>query len=149
LYLLDSNVLNAYCGTDTPNKKVRLWMDSVDDPDVYINVIVVAESKRAIEKGRRNAKCNMRKLKQKEETLREIIVSYADRILNIDIDTAMVWGELLSYEKNERRTRDLGLAASAKVRNYTVVTRNVDDFKGRGVRLLNPFKTPPDIVEIG
>jgi predicted nucleic acid-binding protein len=33
------------------------------------------------------------------------------------------------------------IAAVAKVNGLTVVTRNVADFAGFGVQLLNPFKT--------
>jgi len=32
------------------------------------------------------------------------------------------------------------IAATAKVHNLTVVTRNVGDFKAFGVKVLNPFK---------
>jgi hypothetical protein len=60
----------------------------------------------------------------------------------------MVWGAFLSTEINEDKTRDLAIAASAKVNSYTVATRNIDDFRDRGVRLLNPFERPPAILEI-
>ena len=36
------------------------------------------------------------------------------------------------------------LAASAKIRGWTLVTRNVKDLKGSGVSLLNPFEAPRD-----
>jgi len=32
----------------------------------------------------------------------------------------------------------------AKVVGLTMVTRNVDDFRCRGVPILNPFKDPPE-----
>ena len=35
---------------------------------------------------------------------------------------------------------DLLLAATANVRRYTVVTRNVADFEGRVERVMDPFK---------
>jgi len=35
------------------------------------------------------------------------------------------------------------LAASAKVRGWTLVTRNVTDLRSSGVSLLNPFEPPP------
>jgi hypothetical protein len=34
------------------------------------------------------------------------------------------------------------LAATAKVRGWTLVTRNVSDVERTGVRLLNPFDPP-------
>jgi predicted nucleic acid-binding protein len=39
---------------------------------------------------------------------------------------------------------DTGLTATAKVRRLIVLTRNVDDFRDRGVPLLNPYKDPPE-----
>lgn len=34
------------------------------------------------------------------------------------------------------------IAAIARAHNYTVVTRNVADFKRFGIPLVNPFSTP-------
>lgn len=39
--------------------------------------------------------------------------------------------------------REIWLAATALVHGLVVVTRNVRDFRGRGVPLLDPFRTPP------
>lgn len=36
---------------------------------------------------------------------------------------------------------DLALAAAARV--YVLVTRSIEDFETRGVRLLDPFRDPP------
>jgi len=35
---------------------------------------------------------------------------------------------------------DAGLAATARVHGLTVVTRNIKDFDGRGVKVVDPFK---------
>jgi predicted nucleic acid-binding protein len=39
---------------------------------------------------------------------------------------------------------DCGLAATARVHGLTMVTRNVADFAGRAVGLLNPYKLPAE-----
>ncbi|MER8887502.1 hypothetical protein [Mesorhizobium sp. M0816] len=44
--------------------------------------------------------------------------------------------------KNKDRW-DLALAATARVHGLILVTRNIKDFAGRGVHLLNPFEDPP------
>lgn len=36
----------------------------------------------------------------------------------------------------------MALAATARVHGLVIVTRNVSDFTGRGVRILDPFKSP-------
>jgi predicted nucleic acid-binding protein len=40
----------------------------------------------------------------------------------------------------------MALAATARVRGLVLVTRNSADFKGRDVRVLDPFKANPEIV---
>jgi len=39
-----------------------------------------------------------------------------------------------------RAERDACIAATALVHGMTVVTRNVDDFKPHGVRIVNPWE---------
>lgn len=46
---------------------------------------------------------------------------------------------LLAGKGQVRSYADMLIAATAQVRAYTVVTRNVRDFEGCGVGILNPF----------
>jgi toxin FitB len=48
-----------------------------------------------------------------------------------------MWGRL--RVPNEQHALDKQVAATALIYDLTVVTRNVADFDGCGVRLLNPF----------
>jgi predicted nucleic acid-binding protein len=82
VYLLDSTVIDAYFRRK-PHKNVQLWFKDVSDPEIFINVMVITEAKRAIERGRRQANCNVRKLKDKENILKTIIRDYSSRILPI------------------------------------------------------------------
>jgi predicted nucleic acid-binding protein len=43
---------------------------------------------------------------------------------------------------SDKHVDDTGLAATARVHGLIVVTRNIKDFDGRGVPLLDPFKAP-------
>jgi predicted nucleic acid-binding protein len=45
------------------------------------------------------------------------------------------------HRRSDTLYEDAMIAAVAKVNGLTVVTRNVADFAGFGVQLLNPFKT--------
>jgi toxin FitB len=40
----------------------------------------------------------------------------------------------------------MALAATARIHGFVLVTRNLKDFAGREVRLLNPFRNPPEQV---
>jgi hypothetical protein len=63
--------------------------------------------------------------------------NYADRILSIDDDVAIAGGHLMA-----RRTLPVPdglLAATARVHNLILVTRNAADFADTGVGLVNPW----------
>jgi predicted nucleic acid-binding protein len=66
-----------------------------------------------------------------------IVGDYADKILSFDEDCAQVWGRLLS--PHPQHSIDKQIAAIELIHNLTVVTRNVDDFRGTGVEVNNPF----------
>jgi predicted nucleic acid-binding protein len=62
---------------------------------------------------------------------------YADRILAVDDDVATAWGYLMA-----RRSFPVPgglIAATARVHNLTLVTRNIADFAGTGVDVVNPW----------
>lgn len=48
--------------------------------------------------------------------------------------------------QKDKHRDDMALAATARVRGLVLVTRNVADFKGRDVRILDPFQAKPEIV---
>ena len=71
---------------------------------------------------------------------------FSDRIIAIDEPVVAEWTRLLGNKNKDRW--DVALAATARVHGPVLVTRNVSDFEGRGVRGLNPFKSPPEILDI-
>jgi predicted nucleic acid-binding protein len=76
-----------------------------------------------------------------EQWLAEVLQTYGDRVLDLDGDAAQIWGRL--RVPNLHKAIDKQIAAIALLHDLTVVTRNVDDFAGCGVRLLNPFQPVP------
>jgi predicted nucleic acid-binding protein len=67
----------------------------------------------------------------------------SNEVLPITIDIARRAGELSSRLKAQGQTRsqaDRLIAATAQIYDLTVVTRNVHDFAGCGVGVLNPFQ---------
>lgn len=77
--------------------------------------------------------------------------TYAESILNsipvLDFDTevARTYAELYAQALGQQRrsnlnVHDLQIAATALVQGYSILTTNVDDFKGvPGVRLISPY----------
>lgn len=60
------------------------------------------------------------------------------RFLPVDEDVGQLWGRL--RVPHPEHALDKLIAATALIHDLTVVTRNVDDFAGLGVRVLNPFE---------
>ena len=65
------------------------------------------------------------------------MTDYADKILSFDEECAQVWGRLMS--PHPEHSIDKQIAAIALIHDLTVVTRNVDDFRGTGVAIMDPF----------
>ena len=63
-------------------------------------------------------------------------------MLPIDARTANTWGRIMA--RGQARGRPLGtmdafIAATAEQHDLTLVTRNLSDFDGLGIRLLSPW----------
>ena len=64
------------------------------------------------------------------------------RILPFDTEAASDYAEIFAARRKAERpvgTIDLIVAAIARVRGSNVVTRNVADFEGAGVAIINPW----------
>lgn len=135
-YLLDENVIREL--GPRGNANVRKWVATVDDVDLRLSVATLFEK-------RRGAEMLKRRDPDRAAALLGAIVAlekaYADRIIAVDEAVVEQWTRLLGGKNKDRW--DLALAATARVHDLVLVTRNTKDFEGRGVRLLNPFRDPP------
>lgn len=133
-YLLDTNVLSE---THRPrgDEGVRRWISSTPAADLYLSVLVVGEVRRGIERLKRR---DPSQAEVYEVWLTTVLSDYADRVLPVDAETANEWGRM-SVPVPVPIVDGL-MAATAKVRNMTFVTRNTRDVARTGVRLLNPFE---------
>lgn len=134
-YLLDTNVLREL-GKTSPHKNVAAWLKSVDDADLAISALTVREIAKGVVKLRKTKPETAAAL---GATVTTIFNAFEERILPIDRAVASVWGEALG--ESEKHVDDAGLAATARVYDLIVITRNVKDFDGRGVKVIDPFKT--------
>lgn len=63
-------------------------------------------------------------------------------VLDFDAETASQWARLLAKLKRRGRAmpvKDSLIAATALANGLVMTTRNVADFKGAGVKVVNPF----------
>ena len=137
-YLLDTNVVRELRLNGQRN--VQAWRRTIDDAELRISVMTLHEIRRGWETMKRRdpgrATVGLEKLAALED-------AYKDRIIPVDAAIAAEWARLVG-EKDKHRD-DMALAATCRVRDLVLATRNIADFKGRGVRVLDPFKVRPEI----
>lgn len=134
-WLLDSNVLAELRKGPRANPSVMAWFDATDEADLFTSVLVLGEARRGVESIRRRDAIAAQALEQWLLRLRE---TFADRVLPVDDIIAERWGAL--NVPDPFPAVDGLLAATALVRDLTLVTRNVRDVERTGVRLYNPFE---------
>ena len=132
-YLLDTNVISE-ARKPAGNLNVKQWLASTSSDDLYLSVLVLGEVRQGIERLRRRdpAQANTYDL-----WLTRLRQDYSDRILPITLAVAEEWGRLNSVRPLP--VVDSLLAATARVHDLTLVTRNTTDLAQTGVHLLNPF----------
>ncbi len=138
VYLIDTNVLSEVRKKQKANKGVKRFFESVsnDEKGLYVSVVTIGELRRGIELIQHRGDTQQANLL--ENWLAIILNEYQDYILDIDQDTAQLWGKLRA--PHPENALDKQIAATALIHGLTVVTRNTKDFSKTGVKVLNPFK---------
>jgi len=137
MYLVDTNVISEVRKKSKANKGVRAFFKQVvtEEAPVFISVVTVGELRRGVELIRHRG--DVRQANQLEKWLTALLTEYRDNILDIEPDTAQLWGRLrVPHPEN---ALDKLIAATALIYDLTVVTRNHKDFVRTGVKVLNPF----------
>lgn len=130
-YLVDTCVLS-----EARRRSVAAvaWLSAVDPLALFVSVITIGEIAKGIGLRERTDPVAAVSLDRWLDRLRR---SYSDRILPIDDAVAVAWGHLMV-----RRTLPVPdglIAATARVHNLTLVTRNIADFADTGVEVVNPW----------
>lgn len=136
MYLVDTNVISEARKGAKANHGVRNFFQQSHSDDIYLSAQTVGEIRRGLENIRQRG--DIPQARKLEKWLNLIVDDYADRILSFDEECAQVWGRLMS--PHPQHPIDKQIAAIALIYDLTVVTRNVDDFRGTGVKLINPFE---------
>lgn len=134
-FLVDTNVLSEIRKGDRCNKSVADWWSTVAENEIFISVLTVGEIRKGIEQVRRRDDRYARAL---EAWLSLLIRRHRDRILTVELEVAEEWGRL--SVPDPLPVIDGLLAATAKLRGLTLVTRNVADIARTGVDSFNPWQ---------
>ena len=135
MYLIDTNVISEARKGAKANAGVKRFFQEANIDDVYLTVQTIGEIRRGLENIRQRG--DMPHAKKLDKWLAVVVLEYSDRILTFDEECAQIWGRLMS--PHPQHPIDKQIAAIALIHDLAVVTRNVDDFRGTGVQIINPF----------
>ena len=133
-FLLDTNVISE-ARRPRGDANVKAWLASVPADNLYLSVLVVGEIRGGIERLRRRDPVQADAYEGWLATLRR---DYADRLLPVTAEVADEWGRM--NVSDPVPVVDGLMAATAKVKCLTLVTRNTADIERSGARILNPFE---------
>lgn len=137
MFLIDTNVISELMRA-TPAPSVLKWFSTQDPSTLYLSAVTEAELRTGIAvlpAGRRR------------EGLRAaldamIAEDFEGRVLPFDTDAAKTYAEIAATRRAAGRPisdADCQIAAIARAKGAPVVTRNMRDFDGCGIPLINPW----------
>lgn len=133
-YLIDTNIIAEVRKGDRCHPRVAHWWASIADDELFLSVLVLGEIRKGIELVRPRDPAKATAL---ERWLNTVAAAFTGRILPVDQAIADEWGRMNA--PHSLPTIDSLLAATAKVHDLTLATRNVVDVRNTGARIVNPF----------
>ena len=116
-----------------PNPGFMRWITGIEVDAIHTSVLCLGEIRRGVEKlpvgDRRTAFERWLEI--------ELPAFLGQRVLTIDDTVAQAWGRMSAHRT--LALPDALIGATALVYGLTVVTRNVRDFDGLGVSVVNPW----------
>jgi predicted nucleic acid-binding protein len=135
MYLLDTNVVSEL-RKPKPHGAVLQWIQDTADADLHVSAVTIGELQAGIEITREQ---DAAKAAELERWLGQVATTF--NVLPMNAAAFREWARLM-HRASDTLYEDAMIAATARVHQLTVVTRNVADFKPFKVEVLNPFLTP-------
>ena len=138
MFVLDTNVVSEFMQAQ-PHPSVLHWLDNRLERDLFVTAVTQAEILTGIA---------IMPPGQRREGLaaaadRAFNGMFADRVLPFDRSAAHAYSGIAAGRRRAGRPisqADCQIAAIAAARGGTVVTRNVRDFEGIEIAVLNPWE---------
>jgi toxin FitB len=137
MIILDTNVVSEPL-KPAPAQAVLDWLDRQAPETLYLTAVSLAELLAGIEAlphGRR-------RLELEQALTRQIMPLFEGRILPFDARAAEAFAKVRAAAQAAGNTigfADGAIAAIAVAQGFALATRNVRDFRGTGVELINPW----------
>ena len=140
-YLVDTNVLSEL-RRRLPDPQVVAWFSGRSAQSLFLSVLTLGEIRKGIaalghvDGARRQALSDWLEV--------DLPTFFLGRVLGVDAAVADRWGRLQAQAGRPLPAIDSLLAATALQHNLSLVTRNVRDFAGLGLSLVNPWESAQD-----
>jgi predicted nucleic acid-binding protein len=133
MYLLDTNIVSEL-RKPRPRPELVAWLEAIEETNLHLSAVTIGEIQAGIELTRDQDPARAAEI---EAWAEQLAGSYS--VLSMDAATFRLWAKLM-HRESDTVIEDAMIAATAKMHNLTVVTRNVRDFARFNVPVLNPFK---------
>jgi toxin FitB len=136
-FLLGTKVVSELV-RPAPEPNLTAWLKGREESLLFLSVLTIGE----LRKGALAVKESARRMALETWIDGHLCVRFAGRILGVDLEIADRWGRMAAEVSAPSRLPVIDglLAATAAHHNLTLVTRNVKDVSGIGVRLFNPWQ---------
>lgn len=131
-YLLDTNVVSELRKAK-PHGGVVTWVRDLREDQLFLSAVTLGELQAGIERTRRN---DSSKADEIEAWIDQLAAN--SQVLAMDTECFREWARLMEGKPDELM-EDAMIAATARVHDLVVATRNERDFKPLRVQVLNPF----------
>ena len=132
-FLLDTNVISEL-RKPRPHGAVVAWINDLQDEQLFLSAVTMGELQAGIERTRRQ---DPSKAADIESWADQLAASF--QVLPMDTLCFREWGRIID-RKPDQLFEDAMIAATARVHQLVVATRNEADFKRLDVPIFNPFK---------
>lgn len=137
MILIDTNVISELM-RPTPVPAVMSWFGAQDALALFLNAVTEAELRRGVAslpKGKRRD--------QLQAAMDAMITEdFAGRVLPFDSAAAMAFAAIFAERQRKGRPisfPDCQIAAIARAHGAAIATRNIKDFEGCGIDLIDPW----------
>lgn len=138
MILIDTNVISELWKTE-PNPDVLAWIDAQTVETLYLSVITVAE----LRFGLATMPEGKRRTIYQERLEKEVLPTFAGRMLPFDLDASQAYADLMARAKTEGKAigkADGYIAATAAACGLMVATRDISPFEAAGLKIVNPWE---------
>lgn len=138
MIVLDTNVISEI-RLRRPNVNVVAWLSQQDQAELFLCIPVVAE----LSYGGHRILLRDKNTGHLDALSLLVGQQFRNKVLSNDIASAIKFGEILAGREaagHPMGLMDAMIAAICLVHGATLATRNIQDFDGLDLRLVNPFE---------